>query len=98
MENKLRTNSHLWNLLILAQKSTKGMGLCTSLLFDKSARVWKLHTTNADVNERGPTPREYNIPFKEEIVAEVTAFKESLAVSEADVCRIERETREQRDS
>ena len=77
-------------------QTTKGMALCTSLLYDKSARVWK--SSSNDINERSPTPMEYNILSKKEIQAEVIAFKESLAVSEADICHIERETREQRDS
>ena len=77
-------------------QATKGMGLSTSVLFDKSARVWK--PPGNDVNERSQTPLEYNIPSKKVIQAEVIAFKESLTVSEADVCRIERETRDQRDS
>ena len=74
-------------------EATKRTGLC---IFDKSARVWK--PPGNDVNERSQTPLEYNIPSKKVIQAEVIAFKESLAVSEADICRIERETRDQRDS
>ena len=64
-------------------EATKGMGLSTSVLFDKSARVWK--PPGNDVNERSQTPLEYNIPSKKVIQAEVIAFKESLAVSEADI-------------
>ena len=41
---------------------------------------------------------EYNILSKKEIQAEVIAFKESLAVSEANIYHTERETWEQIDS
>lgn len=74
---------------------TKGMGLCVSLLFDESTRVWKPPSISANADSTPPTPVEYNIPSKSEIQAEVQSFKASLTVSESDVCRIERGTREQ---
>ena len=49
-------------------------------------------------NSTPPTAVEYNVLSKEEIQVEVKSLKESLAVSEADICRIEKETREQKDS
>ena len=79
-------------------EATKGKGLCMSLLFDESARVWKPPTNDDAVeDETSPTPVDYSILSKEKIQVEVNSFKESLSVSEADICRIEQETREQRD-
>ena len=77
-------------------QATKGMGLCVSLLFDESTQVWKPPSANATPTVS--TPLEYNFQSKQVIQEEVKSFKDSLAVSEADICRIERETREQRDS
>ena len=76
-------------------QATKGMGLCLSLLFDESTRVWK---TSSTTDDDMPTPLEYNILPKQVVQSEVNSFEESLAVTEADICRIERETREQRES
>jgi hypothetical protein len=55
-------------------QATKGMGLCVSLLFDTSTRVWRLPpaTDMHDIDSMPPTPLEYNIISKEEIQAEVT--------------------------
>ena len=71
------------------------MGLSMSLLFDDSTRVWIPSTFD---NSTPPTAVEYNVFSKEEIQLKVKSFKESLAVSEADICRIEKETGEQKDS
>ena len=80
-------------------EATRGKGLCLSLLFDESARVWKPPTNDdAGKDETPPTPLDYSILSKDKIQVEVKSFKESLAVTEADICRIEKETREQRDS
>ena len=80
-------------------EATRGKGLCMSLLFDESARVWKPPTNNdAEKEETPPTPVDYSILSKDKILTEVNLFKESLSVTEADICRIEKETREQRDS
>ena len=69
-----------------------------SLLFDELARVWKPPTNDDAIeDETFPTPVDYSILSKEKIQVEVNSFKESLSVSEADICRIEQETREQRD-
>lgn len=60
-----------------------------------SQRVWKPPKDNdTNMDETPPTPLDYNIQSKEDIQKEV----ESLAVNEADICHIEKETREQRDS
>lgn len=75
-------------------QATKGMGLCVSLLFDESTRVWK----PASATNAAPTPLDYNVLPKQVIRTEVNSFKESLAVTEAEICRIEKETREQRES
>ena len=77
--------------------ATKGRGLCMSLLFDKSTRLWKQPRTAASTNLTAPAPLEYNIVSKQIIEAEVELFKKTLAVTELDICRIEKETREQRD-
>ena len=76
--------------------ATKGRGLCMSLIFDKSTRLWKQSHTAASTNLTAPAPLEYNIVSKQIIEAEVELFK-TLAVSELNICRIEKETREQRD-
>ena len=77
-------------------QATKGMGQCVSLLFDEStgAGVWK----PASATNAAPTPLEYNVLPKQVIQTEVNSFKESLAVTEAEICHIEKETREQRES
>ena len=77
-------------------QATKGMGLCVSLLFDQSTQVWRQSSSSA--KPISPAPLEYNISSKQEVQAEVISFKESLAVNEVDICQIEKETREQRDS
>ena len=74
-------------------QATKGMGLCLSLLFDESTRVWK---TSSTTDDDMPTPLEYNILPKQVVQSEVNSFVESLPVTEADICRIERETRAKR--
>ena len=58
--------------------------------------MWKPLAT--DVDSAPQTPQEYHLLPKEEIQIEVQSFKKSLAVTEADVQRIEEETRGQRES
>ena len=72
------------------------MGLCVSLLSDQSTQVWR--QPSSKTKSTPPAPMEYNIPSKEEVQAEVISFKNSSAVSEIDICQIEKENRERRDS
>ena len=76
----------------------KGKGLGVSLLFDPTVRVWRNSTSSAGPSTAPPTPEDYNILPKQVLQAEVASLKKSLSVSEVDICRIERETREQRNS
>ena len=81
-------------------EAMKGKGLGVSLLFDPTVRVWRNSTSSAGPSTAPPTctPEDYNIVPKQVLQAEVASLKKSLSVSEADICRIERETREQRNS
>ena len=70
-----------------------------SPLFDESAKVCKPPTNNDVEKDETPlNPLNYSILSKDKILTQVKSFKESLSVTEADVCRIEKEIREQRDS
>lgn len=61
-------------------------GLCMSLFLTSQHECGNC---DADIDTPAPTPVEY-----EEIRAEVKSFKESSSVSEADICRIEKEQRD----
>ena len=73
-------------------KKVKGEQLCILLLLDPSCCLW----------ENAPTiPMQlssHNIPDFVALQATISAFKESLKVTEYEVCCIERNTREQRHS
>ena len=71
----------------------KGEQLCVSLLLDPSYRHWEDTPTATTLK-----PSSHNIPDSFSLHANISAFKESLKVTEYEVCCIERNTREQRHS
>ena len=74
-------------------EKVKGEQLCVSLLLDPSYRHW---------DDAPPTtpmqPSSHNIPDSIALQATISAFKESLKVTEYDIQCIEKNTREQRHS
>ena len=73
-------------------KKVKGEQLCVSLLLDPSFCHWD------DTPATTPQPSSHNIPDSVDLQATISAFKESLNVTEYEVRCIEKNTREQRHS
>ena len=73
-------------------KKLKGEQFCISLLLDHSTR----HSEKPV--EATMKPHSHNIPDTSSLEATISAFKESLSITEFDARCIERETREQRNS
>ena len=63
--------------------------LCVSLLFDKSFQHWSTRNSKQQ-------PVSYNLPNERDLKDTMSAFKESLQISEEKAREIESSTREQR--